>query len=93
MTGPLRHYPLDLETLRATSEDAGMKTLFCDQLRRLRNRLDLNQIEVAEILGVSAPRISEWERAARTPKPLTQEAIVARLKARLLRKKAKKKKK
>ena len=65
-----------------------MKASFQNQLRRLRQRLGLNQGEVAEILGVSAPRISEWERAARTPKPLTQEAIVARLKARLPKKRS-----
>ncbi|MBE7466661.1 MAG: hypothetical protein HS116_24590 [Planctomycetes bacterium] len=31
------------------------------------------------MLGCSPPRISEWERGVRTPKPLTQEAILLRL--------------
>ena len=53
---------------------------FKDQLRKLREKLGLSQAEVASLLGVSPPRISEWERAVRTPKPLTQEAIVLKMK-------------
>ena len=70
-----------------------MSAPFSRQLRRLRERMKLTQSDVAAILGVSPPRISEWERAVRTPKPLTQEAIVAKLKSRMQKTTKKKKKK
>ncbi len=65
---------------------------FRDQLRSVREKRGLTQAQVADVLGVSPPRISEWERGIRTPKPLTQEAIMAKMKkAKKGKKKAKKK--
>ncbi|GMV80587.1 MAG: hypothetical protein AMXMBFR7_17710 [Planctomycetota bacterium] len=52
---------------------------FGHQLRTLREKLKLTQHQVSGMLGCSPPRISEWERGVRTPKPLTQEAILLRL--------------
>lgn len=57
-----------------------MASAFKNQLRQLREKAGLTQAQLAKILGCSPPRISEWERGVRTPKPLTQEAIVAKLK-------------
>ncbi len=56
-----------------------MPAKFCNQLKRLRKKAGMKQSEVAKILGVDGGRISEWEREIRTPKPLTQEAILVRL--------------
>ncbi|MCK6473998.1 MAG: helix-turn-helix domain-containing protein [Planctomycetes bacterium] len=58
-----------------------MAAQFKRQLRTIRERLGLTQAFAAKTLGVSPPRISEWERGVRTPKPLTQEAILMKLKA------------
>ena len=55
---------------------------FAKKLRALRIRARLTQAQLAKRLGCSPPRISEWERSVRTPKSLTQEAILARLKKR-----------
>lgn len=61
--------------------------MFCVELRRLRcpphrrEQYWATQAQVAGVLGVSPPRISEWERRVRTPKPLTQEAILPKVKA------------
>jgi transcriptional regulator with XRE-family HTH domain len=53
------------------------------KLRYYRRKTILTQRQVAKALCVSPPRISEWERGKRTPKPLTQEEIFRRiLKAR-----------
>jgi len=60
-----------------------MATLFKNQLRSLRVKAGLTQAQLAKILGCSPPRISEWERGVRNPKPLTQEAIVAKLRKHL----------
>ena len=57
-----------------------MAAQFKRQLRTMRERLGLTQAFAAKSLGVSPPRISEWERGVRTPKPLTQEAILMKLK-------------
>ena len=59
-----------------------MAKVFKRQLRALRERLGYTQAFVAKLLGVSAPRVSEWERGVRSPKPLTQEAIILKLKGR-----------
>ena len=56
-----------------------MASAFKYQLRQLREKAGLTQAQLAKILGCSPPRISEWERGVRTPKPLTQEGIVAKL--------------
>jgi transcriptional regulator with XRE-family HTH domain len=66
-----------------------MSVQFRNQLKNLREGQGLTQAEVANILGVSPPRISEWERGVRTPKPLTQEAIIAKLKKKKKKKKRK----
>jgi transcriptional regulator with XRE-family HTH domain len=66
-----------------------MSAQFRNQLRSLRENQGLTQAEVAAILGVSPPRISEWERGVRTPKPLTQEAIIAKLKKKKKKRKRK----
>jgi transcriptional regulator with XRE-family HTH domain len=58
-----------------------MAAQFKRQLRTMRERMGLTQAFAAKALGVSPPRISEWERGVRTPKPLTQEAILMKLKA------------
>ncbi len=52
---------------------------FGTKLNKIRTNLNLTQTEIAEILGVKPPRVSEWERSVRTPKPLTQDGIFARL--------------
>lgn len=52
---------------------------FGRRLQQFRTRSGLRQADVAVILGVSTPRISNWECGVRTPKPLTQEGIWARL--------------
>ena len=57
-----------------------MAQSFGAQLRKVRGQAKLTQAHVAGILGCAPPRISEWERGVRTPKPLTQEAIFAKLK-------------
>lgn len=57
-----------------------MASAFKNQLRNLRTKAGLTQAQLAKILGCSPPRVSEWERGVRTPKPLTQEAIIAKLK-------------
>jgi len=53
---------------------------FAIKLKRARKRAKLSQSQTARILGCAPPRISEWEREVRTPKLLTQEAIMARIK-------------
>ena len=53
---------------------------FAVWLREFRLKHERTQQEVAEVLGISVPRISEWERRVRTPKRLTIEGIKARLK-------------
>ncbi len=52
---------------------------FGTKLNKTRTNLNLTQTEIAEIIGVKPPRVSEWERGVRTPRPLTQEGIFARL--------------
>lgn len=53
---------------------------FADRLKKARTKAGMTQTEIAKVLGVTGERISEWERERRTPKPLTQEGILARLK-------------
>lgn len=48
---------------------------------KFRKRRKVSQASAAKTLGISAPRISEWERGVRTPKLLTQFAIKRRLQA------------
>lgn len=60
-----------------------------DKLRERRLRLKMTQARLVEVLGVATPRVCEWEREVRTPKPLTQEGIFTRL--RELERKGKKK--
>lgn len=48
-------------------------------LKAFRCRHRLTQMQVAEVLRISLPRVSEWEREVRTPKPLTQLGIKQRL--------------
>ena len=57
-----------------------MIPIFGGKLRKAREKAALTQAQLAKLLGCSPPRISEWERGVRTPKPLTQEAIFAKLK-------------
>jgi len=57
-----------------------MRGPFGGRLRVARKKAKLTQVNLAKILGCSPPRISEWERAVRTPKPLTQEAIFLKIK-------------
>ena len=53
---------------------------FAQWLIEYRNNYNVTQKEIARLLEVSPPRISEWERKIRTPKPLTQLGIKNRLK-------------
>lgn len=39
----------------------------------------MTQAQLAEIIGCSAPRVSEWERDVRTPKKLTQQAMIQKI--------------
>jgi len=48
---------------------------FAKWLVEQRRKNGWTQDAVARFLGVSSPRISEWERGTRTPKPLTQIGI------------------
>ena len=59
-----------------------MMHIFGGKLRKAREKAALTQAQLAKLLGCSPPRISEWERGVRTPKPLTQEAIFAKLNKR-----------
>lgn len=52
---------------------------FTKKFKAIRRKKGLTQEQVAVILECSPPRISEWERGVRVPKPLTQEAIIKRL--------------
>ena len=53
--------------------------MFKTWLKKCRARKKLTQAKAAKLLNCSAPRISEWERGVRTPKPWTQVGIRARL--------------
>jgi transcriptional regulator with XRE-family HTH domain len=60
--------------MRKSNED------FAQWLINYRNKYNITQQAVAKRLNVSVPRISEWERKVRTPKPLTQLGIKNKLK-------------
>ena len=57
-----------------------MPVKFGQRLKKLRIDKNCTQEEIADALGCATPRISEWERSVRVPKPLTQEGILARIK-------------
>jgi transcriptional regulator with XRE-family HTH domain len=57
-------------------------TDFAQWLIGHRNKYNVTQKEIARLLEVSPPRISEWERKVRTPKPLTQLGIKSILTSR-----------
>ncbi len=52
---------------------------FGKKLNSMREAVGLTQEQVADVLGCSTPRISEWERGVRTPKPATQVGIFSML--------------
>lgn len=54
-------------------------TKFGKDLKKFRGKNEFVQSEVAQLLGVTASRISEWERGIRTPKTMTQDGIWYRL--------------
>lgn len=58
---------------------AVMASRFGKQLREIRLKLGLTQGQMGQVLGNGYSRISEWECGYRTPKPLTQVAILMRL--------------
>lgn len=53
---------------------------FPEKLKAERARTGLFQSEAAELLGVSKSTIEKWERGIKTPVPVTQEGVLARLK-------------
>jgi len=54
---------------------------FSATFRELREQLDWTQLQVAVFLGVTPPQVSRWETEASTPRPLTQDGILAKLRA------------
>lgn len=56
--------------------------IFADDLKSERARLGLTQAEAATILSISKSTLEKWENGTKTPKELTQEGALARLKNR-----------
>ena len=52
---------------------------FGRELRRLRKAAGLTQADVAKLVGRHPNTVARWERGERTPEPLVQEAVLARL--------------
>jgi transcriptional regulator with XRE-family HTH domain len=52
---------------------------FAQSLRRQRDRLKLTQDELADKLKLSRSSVEKWEQGIRTPKPITQSAILSEL--------------
>lgn len=53
---------------------------FPEKLKAERARTGLFQSEAAALLGVSKSAIEKWEAGTKTPAPVTQEGVLARLK-------------
>lgn len=54
---------------------------YADQLRAERKRLGLTQAEAATLLDVSRDTVAAWESERNTPIAVTQEGVLARLRA------------
>lgn len=54
-------------------------TGFSDDFRTIRQARKLTQADLAIYLGVSLSCIQKWEQGQRTPKKLTQDAIIQKL--------------
>ncbi len=54
---------------------------FPQKLQSERLRLNLTQVQAAQLLGISASALGKWETGTKTPKALTQEGALARFKA------------
>ena len=52
---------------------------FAEQLKQERERLRITQEQAASLLGVSKSVLAKWEIADRTPKELTHEGALQRL--------------
>ena len=62
---------------------------FSDQLRNERKSLGLTQAGAAALLDVSRDTVAAWESERNTPIDVTQEGVLARLRATKKRPKAK----
>lgn len=62
-----------------------MSTVFREAFKELRAALGISQFQAAVLLSMSPTQISRWENGAQTPHPLTQEAILNKLRAELKR--------
>jgi len=58
-----------------------MSTVFREAFKELRLALGLSQFQAAVLLSVSPTQISRWENGAQAPHPLTQEAVLAKLRS------------
>lgn len=60
-----------------------MPKSFASKLKLARKKLELTQVALAEKLDVPKRTLIAWENSQTVPRPLTQEAVQARLAAML----------
>lgn len=58
-----------------------MTKVFREAFKELRAALGLSQFQAAVLLQVSPTQISRWENGAQAPHPLTQDAIIAKMRS------------
>jgi len=56
---------------------------FSAVFKDLREQLGLTQLQAANALGTTPTQVSRWENGEQTPRPLTQDGILAKLHAEL----------
>ena len=49
--------------------------MFCDQVKRVRQMLNISQNKLAQTLGVSFATINRWENSKNTPSKLAQTSF------------------